>query len=132
MTKIISIILSLAIVLTVLASCGSAPFGGEQADEDAPLNYRRPMVYAYDEIYYVSDYVKDLPDGVESVGSIEKQLDPSELPDENFVSNTDMAAQGSAVYAGEDTTVIYIEWTGSEKSGYMVFTTDVEEASRRK
>lgn len=131
MTKIISIILSFAISLAVLTSCGSAPAQGKQSDEDIKWDYR-PMVYAYDSFYYDSDFVEELPEGTELIGSIEKQLDQTERPEENFVSNTDMAAQGSAVYAGEDTTVIYIEWTGSEKSGYMVFTTDVEEASRRK
>ncbi len=83
MTKIVSILLFCTIALAVLTSCGSAPAGDErvessgkasaetedpkelQTEEDAPLNDRRPMVYAEDAIYYEIDYVKSLPEGTE-------------------------------------------------------------------
>lgn len=148
MTKIISIILSFAIAMAALTSCGSVPdddkgkaaavTGGSEesrkesrtesmSDEDIKWDYR-PMVYAYDRFYYDSDFVEELPEGTELIGSIEKQLDQTERPDENFVSNTDMAAQGSRVYAAEDRSAIYVEWTGSEKSGYITFVSEVEES----
>lgn len=127
MTKIVSVILSCAISLATLASCGSAPAQGKQSDEDIKWDYR-PMVYAYDRFYYDSDFAEELPEGAELIGSIEKQLDQTERPEENFVSNTDMAAQGSRVYAVEDKSAIYVEWTGSEKSGYITFVSEVEES----
>lgn len=127
MTKIVSILFSCVIALAALTSCGS-----DRGDEEEQRWDRRPMVYAYDEIYYESDYVKELPEGTELIGSIEKQIDPSELPDENFESNWSIAPLGASIYAGEDKSVIYIESEDSEDGGYMVYTTDIEEASRKK
>ncbi len=148
MTKIVSIILSCAIALAVLTSCGSNPTGGEQtekgvdgkasvetegakksqsesqSEEEVPLNERRPMVYVEDAIYYEIDYVKSLPEGTELIGSIEKLIDTTELPDENFESNWPMAPLDASIYAGEDRSIIYIERADLEDGGYMVYSTD--------
>ncbi len=148
MIKIVSILLSCAIALAVLTSCGSNPAGGEQAEngvdgkasvetegakksqsesqseEEAPLNERRPMVYVEDAIYYEIDYVKSLPEGMELIGSIEKLIDQTELPDENFESNSDLAPLDASIYAGDDRSIIYIEIADLEDGGYMVYSTD--------
>lgn len=128
MTKFVSIFLSCVIAFAVLTSCGFANDGGErvksQSDEEAPLNDRRPMVYVEDAIYYEIDYVKSLPDGTELIGSIEKLIDQTELPDENFESNCDLAPLDGSIYAGEDRSIIYIERADLEDGGYMVYSTD--------
>lgn len=102
------------------------------ANEEVQQSDRRPMVYVEDTLYFETDYMESLPEGADLIGNIEKVIAQSELPEENFTSNTFTAPQGSQIYAGDDRSVIYIERADLEDGGYMVFTTDVEEASRRK
>ncbi len=96
-------------------------------NDEAPFNYRRPMVYVEDNIYYESKYVKLLPEGADLIGSIEKVILPSELPKENFTSNTELAPLGSPVYADDDNlSVIYIEILDLEAGGYIKYVTESE------
>lgn len=91
---------------------------------------RRPIVYVEDTIYYYNDYVKSLPDDVFLIGTIKEVIDQTELPNENFTSNSDLAPDGSSVYAIKNNpSVIYIERFDLDESGYMIYGSEANPAS---
>lgn len=97
------------------------------ANEEVQQSDRRPMVYVEDTLYFETDYMESLPKGADLIGNIEKVIAQSELPGENFTSNTAWAPIGSPVYADEDDpSVIYIERLDLEAGGYMKYVTESE------
>ena len=110
-----------------LGALDNEPLTGEDVDnnganEEEQQSDRRPMVYVEDTLYFEIDYIKSLPEGADVIGNIEKVIAQSELPGENYTSNTAWAPIGSPVYADEDDlSVIYIERLDLEAGGYMKY-----------